>query len=237
MKINFGLLKKKAGMTLAEVLIALFVSSILIGCAIGMLPTVKRLMNSITINSHMDAMCDTANEYVRAVVQSSNAVTVRAIGVDDDGISGLVEDYKSDGKHTTGTIVIRTNADGNLRIYDMGNAPGSSVVSFVKAAAPSDAEEKMYALFNEAYYENTNFTLTFKSTGGQGSIISQCIIREDATTGEKIINQPRTLNFRLLNGATLPTVSDTDDTLVETRGIVIVCQVNDYDALLTPASP
>ena len=76
MKKRFKRLLNKKGLTLVEILVVLIVSSILIGIAMGMLRPVRGLMNAIKGNAHMDALCDTVNEYIRGSLAKAEAVNI-----------------------------------------------------------------------------------------------------------------------------------------------------------------
>ena len=64
-------LKGKKGTTLAEVLVAMFITSILMGIAFGMMSTQTKLTATIKSNAHMDSICDTVNEYVRSSIAAA----------------------------------------------------------------------------------------------------------------------------------------------------------------------
>lgn len=132
MKKRLKRLCSKKGLTLVEILVVLIVSSILLGCAMGMLPSVKNLLNSAKGNAHMDVMCDTANEYIRGSLQSAKDVSIFVYHDDGDGAAAEVEfnalvdqwtAYKNNLQQGDQIRVIGVlkNFPGDYRLYDFGN--------------------------------------------------------------------------------------------------------------------
>lgn len=131
MKKRLKRILNKKGLTLVEILVVLIVSSILLGCAMGMLAPVKNLLNSTKSNANMDVMCDTANEYIRGSLQ--NAKDISIFVYHDDGDAGaeaefnaLVDQwtaYKNNLKKgdQIRAIGVLKNYPGDYRLYDFGD--------------------------------------------------------------------------------------------------------------------
>ena len=129
----------KKGLTLVELLVVLVVSSILIACTMGMMGPVRRLLNTSKANAHMDAVCDTVNEYIRGSLQKAEAVSV-VIFPDDDAdwtadwtykssayakIRSTWADFASRYKASDGyqlrAIGIMQNYNRDFRLFDFGD--------------------------------------------------------------------------------------------------------------------
>lgn len=126
MKNRIKLLINKRGLTLVEIIVVLLVSSILIGIAMGMLAPTRRLMNAIKGNAHMDALCDTVNEYIRGSLQGATSVCVIPYTkIESDPVKKQWEDYtkkytKADG-YVVKALGILENYPGDFRLYDFGD--------------------------------------------------------------------------------------------------------------------
>lgn len=229
MKKRFKSLLRKKGFTLVEVLVVLIVSSILIGIAMGMLTPVSRLMNTLKGNAHLDAVCDTANEYIRGRLQSAISVTMMKAETDDDinaiGIAaqGYTDKTDSDKTVVKAMAILKDESDSNLyRLYDFGTisngglSAGDSVQigqlkAFIKN--PSTANEK-YAAFRKDFYENTSYSVKFSWGTHEGETVT----KEDGTPepvstisdwikltstcyryGEQV-NPDRTITFKIFGG-------------------------------------
>lgn len=226
MKKTVNLIRRKAGTSLAEVLVALLISSILMGIAFGMMSTFTRFAATIKTNAHMDAMCDTANEYMRSLLQSATAISVKKIGINDADIVNQAAAYSTAADSVSKAILIRKNTEGKLRIYDMGKVN----LSTFSSAISGPISDNDYGLFREAFYEGTSFNVSVTSSGGVVSITSQCLIYDTGT--ETVKNQPRTLQFNI-NGSIASDIIDGDDL---SNGIAVLYQVNDYDIILDPTA-
>lgn len=123
MKKRFKRLLNKKGVTLVELIVVLFVSSILLGIAMGMLRPVTNLMESIKGNAGMDTMSDIANEYIRNCMEKS--VAVSAVSYTDlDAIKATWKTYtdtftKAKG-YSVRAIGVLGNYNGDFRLYDFG---------------------------------------------------------------------------------------------------------------------
>lgn len=137
MKKRFKRLLGKKGLSLVEILVVLFVSSILLAIALGMLVPVKNLMNSIKGNAHQDSLCDTVNEYIRGTLQGAKKISI--FTAPDSSITGFVSegsseklqdkiknqysDYKSTlaSNESIHAIAVLKNYNDDYRIYDFGD--------------------------------------------------------------------------------------------------------------------
>lgn len=142
MKNRFKHLLGKKGLTLVEILVVLVVSSILLGIAMGMLMPVSRLMNSLKGNAHMDAMCDTANEYIRGTLQTATSVSVFSFpDLPDDEIDwSAMEDQLTEYKKDTAgyqikLLAVLRNYNDDYRIYDFGDVTDLNDARFHWAAS------------------------------------------------------------------------------------------------------
>lgn len=158
MKQRFKRLLKKKGLTLVEILVVLVVSTILIGIALGMLTPVKRLMNTLKSNAHMDALTDTVNEYIRGSLQNAEAVNIimypDSINTDYWGNSddhayidaadntikaawkNFSEKYKASDGYKLKAIGIMQNYNNDFRLYDFGDVTNINYTWGGSLAAP-----------------------------------------------------------------------------------------------------
>lgn len=155
MKNKFKRLLKKKGFTLAEIIVVLLVSSMLIAIAMGMLAPVRRLMNTLKANAHMDAACDTVNEYIRGTLQSATSVCIIPYS-DLDTVKEQWGEYtkkytKADG-YMVKALGIMENYNGDFRLYDFGDV---SVINHswgdslhLSSAGESDAGTKPGTAFS-----------------------------------------------------------------------------------------
>lgn len=176
MKQRFKLLLNKKGLTLVEILVVLVVSSILIGIAMGMLMPVRRLMNTLKGNAHMDAACNTVNEYIRGSLQSAVAVNIltypdaKSNWADNyhynlaaqESIKKAWADFSKEYKASDGyrlkAIGIMQNYNEDYRLFDFGDVTeihyswGGSLAAPVSlnssAEGTSDAGNTFYQLLN-----------------------------------------------------------------------------------------
>lgn len=124
MKQRFKRLLNKKGLTLVEILVVLVVSSILIGIAMGMLTPVTRLMQSLKGNAHMDAACNTVNEYIRGSLQNATSVCIIPYSNVDTVKSQWGEYTKKYNKASGYKVMalgVMENYNGDFRLYDFGD--------------------------------------------------------------------------------------------------------------------
>ncbi len=202
MKKRFKRLLNKKGLTLVEILVVLVVSSILIGIAMGMLMPVKNLMNSLKGNAHLDAVCDTANEYIRGRLQ--NAVSVKMMkGETDDDINSIgieAQAYLDAAGSTTKlkALAVLGTPDPNdstvtlYQLYDFGTivnggtaSPTDPVVQISELKGyiknPQTAQVN-YGAFRTHFYENASYSVTFS----WGDTHEAEVTKEDGTADTPI---------------------------------------------------
>ncbi|MCM1299183.1 MAG: prepilin-type N-terminal cleavage/methylation domain-containing protein [Firmicutes bacterium] len=234
-------LKSKKGTTLAEVLVAMFITSILLGIAFGMMSTETRLMATIKGNAHLDAVCDTVNEYVRSSVGTakrgavykyepatvSNIATAAQNYVDsqttqNDKLYALMIRYPDPTQpHTTDNPQM-------ARIYDFGPLDSSNLSGFTTKLGAIMSTDDASGLFYDGYYENASFEMTVVTSGANIKIYSQF---RNPYTGD-LANQPRTLSFSMMNGGSITGGAFSDgDSMGD--GIVILYTKNDPSIYVT----
>lgn len=207
----------KKGLTLVEVLVVLVVSSILLGIAMGMLRPVSSLLNTLKGNAHLDAVCDTANEYMRGRLQTALSVTmVKADNAESVGAAAENCLATAGSNIKLRAIGILPNEAGLYRIYDFGVIGDSGIsVSQLKSYIqnPPTAYED-YAAFRNEFYESTSYSVKF--TPGEKKEVE--VTKEDGTTdnvtvtdwlkmtsicyrnGEQV-NPERSLYFKIFGGS------------------------------------
>lgn len=121
----------KKGLTLVEILVVLIVASVLLLCATGMLSPVNNLLNSVKGNAHMDTACNTVNEYIRGMLEKSEAVSIipysKFESTDTDVVDEVrgqwksyVDKYNYKNGYEVRAIGILENYNGDFRLYDFG---------------------------------------------------------------------------------------------------------------------
>ena len=134
MKIFYKRILSKKGLTLVEILVVLIVASVLLLCATGMLALVNNLLNSVKGNAHMDSMCNTANEYIRGMVEKASKISIMpyphatetayALPSDPkiDALNNQYNDYRNALKagEEIKAFAVMNNYPGDFRLYDFG---------------------------------------------------------------------------------------------------------------------
>ncbi len=238
-------LKSKKGTTLVEVLVAMFITSVLVGIAFGMMNTETRLMNTIKSNAHLDAVCDTVNEYVRSCVSTAKRGAVyKYESANISNITTAAQNYVS--TQTTQSdklfaLMIRypdptqphTTANPQMsKIYDFGPLDSSNLSTFTSKLSAVMGANDTNSLFYDAYYGNSSFEMTVVTSGTNIKLYSQF---RNPYTGE-LANQPRTLSFSMMNGGSLTGGAFNDgDEMGD--GIVILYTKNDPGIYTTTPAP
>ncbi|MCM1054662.1 MAG: prepilin-type N-terminal cleavage/methylation domain-containing protein [Bacteroides sp.] len=220
MKKGIKRILSKRGMSLVEILVVLFVSSILLGCAMGMLTPVNNLLNSLKVNAHLDSLCDTANEYIRGSFQNATAISVLKYDGSTTAIETKINEYETLSNNSTDyrlkvkALAILDSGDQNFRLYDLGVVTASGIGSRLSSPADDDA------VFMNDYYENRSLAVTFENaaansidvTDSDGNVIesyasaqwlkvySQCYSIDDSGNAN-VSNQIRGLSFKILGGS------------------------------------
>lgn len=246
MKQLLNRLKSKKGITLVELLVVLFVSSILLSIAMGMLTPINELMKSIKGNAHLDTLCNTANNYIQASVENASAITMVSYtaGSEDEvsaKFTALSTSVDVNFKSNINVIAILKNSEGRFRLYDFGKVVDTGVLE----NHLTSHYDNTYEVFRNSYYENQDYAVTIKtptspdgsSSIGWAEIESTCFNPEG-----NLSNQPRTLSFQFLQ-KTIKFIGNTatssgDPTLPENDGTVIIYKSNDYSTpIVTPHTP
>lgn len=141
MKKFYKRLLNKKGLTLVEILVVLIVTSILLACAMGMLAPVNNLLNSVKGNAHMDAACDTINEYLRGTLEKAEKVAVISYN-DSNTIRNTWKTYTDTYPASEGYKVkamgVLENYNGDFRFYDFGDV---TVIDYSWGYNPADPME------------------------------------------------------------------------------------------------
>ena len=202
MKKMFKRLLNNKGLTLTELIVALFLTSVILAIAVGMLAPVKNLMNTMKSNAHMDTMCATANEYIRGTLQAAKKVTIVKLDASNQISAADEETVKNAIGSGARAIAVLNTDPGNsdtpmYRIYDFYD----TFPNIGKLKDLINARDANYAAFNEPFYEDTSFVVDFyNSTKGWIQVGSQCK-RDRGNNKLEIVNQKHVLNFKLLNGS------------------------------------
>lgn len=117
----------KKGLTLVEILVVLIVASVLLLCATGMLSPVNNLLNSVKSNAHMDTACNTVNEYIRGMLEKSEAVSIIPYSKFNNDPATVRNEWKTYTDEYTPAkgyevraVGILENYNGDFRLYDFG---------------------------------------------------------------------------------------------------------------------
>lgn len=206
MKNRLKRLLNNKGMSLTELIIVMFLTSVILAIALGMLVPVKNMMNGMKSNAHMDTINSTVNEYFRGTVQTATALTfIRLDGSngikeeDRDTVKKFFEDHLGKVKAIAVLDIEADNEDIAVpiyRIFDFGAVPGNTEIINLLY----EKNEAEYGLFFDTFYENASCAVEFYSGSTSGlQIASQCKKVNGDTL--EFINQKHVLNFKLLNSA------------------------------------
>lgn len=135
MKKGIRRLLNKNGLTLVEILVVLIVASVLLLCATGMLSPVNNLLNTVKSNAHMDAMCNSANEFIRGSLEKAEDISI--ILYPEKNASPDIKSaaeakmanqwniysakYKASDGYRLKAIGVMINYNGDFRLYDFGD--------------------------------------------------------------------------------------------------------------------
>lgn len=196
------------GLTLTELIVALFLTTVILAIALGMLAPVKNLMNTLKSNSHMDTVNSTVDEYLRGTLQS--AKSLKFFQLDDlnqisDADRESVKKFCTPSNKARAIAVLNVNPDTSeppiYRLFDLGDAGQdftmlNNLMTKAQSGVLTDVQAmKDYAVFNDPFYgDNISCAVEFYNSGGKRlQVASQCF-----RNGE-IINQKHVLSFNLLN--------------------------------------
>lgn len=226
MKKRFTCLLNNKGLTLTELIVAMFLTSVILAIAVGMLAPVKNLMNTLKSNAHMDAISSTVNEYIRGTLQTATSLkfvtlegdnTVKT--ADKDSVNGFFS-----GNRVNALAVLDTGTgEKNYRIFDFGEISVSQLDDLLKNKSEDD-----YAFF-DPFYENSSCAVELHNDSGYLQVATQCYRNGEA------INQKHVLNFKLLNGSLASVsgtgeemVADASQTTIEGHGYLILYTLRDW---------
>lgn len=185
------------GLTLTELIVAMFLTSVILAIAVGMLAPVKNLMNTLKGNAHMDAVSATVEEYIRGTVQAATSLKFVVLNDDNTVKADTKEDVKkffSDHKKVRAIAILNDgSSEIKYRLYDFGQLDGDGYT--VLEDRLKNKNQKEYAVFLEPFYEGTSCAVEFYNDGGSRlQVASQCF------KNGKAVNPKHALNFNLLNG-------------------------------------
>lgn len=214
------------GMTLTELIIVMFVSSVIFSIAMGLIIPVKNLMNTTRSNAHMDTISSTVNEYFRGTVQSATSLVFVRLKADnniEDSKLVTVTEYfnKQKGKGIKAIAVLNTSADPDkdppvYRIFDFGSVSDFSQLNDMIVAQDEDT----YGLFRDPFYGDTGeykyscAVEFYNNSSGEKwlQVASQC--KKVSKGNIDFVNQKHVLNFKLLNSF-LSDIEDEDGNKTE----------------------
>lgn len=223
MKQRLKRILNKKGITLVELLVALVISTMLIAITATMMGPVSALLNTVKGASDMDSMCDTANDYIRASLQSASDISIYYSGSDiSAAIDAKLGEYQSFAKDTTDknskktvkAIAVLPNSSGDYRIYDFGTISSMPAETFNNLIENENARDSGdYFAFDEAFYNYTDYRVSFSNqtsstTDSDGNnalsgylrVQSQCF-KETGDGTEEAASQIRSLSFKIFNSS------------------------------------
>ena len=193
------------GLTLVELIVVMFLTSVILAIAMGLLVPVKNLMNSMKSNAHMDTVCATANEYLRGTLQTAKSVSLYKLG-DDNAIIDTPTVSTDSGVIAILDINAGTSNPPVYRIFDFGNVQTSAELESL-----INAKNKNYYAFFEPFYEGSSYAVELYNDGKWVQLASQCYrLTKDPSNPTEPANQKHILNFKLLNGSISGTGADSE---------------------------
>lgn len=193
------------GMTLVELIVVLFVSSVILAIAGGLVAPVKELMKSLKSNAHMDTVCVTANEYIRGTVQAATSLHFFGLDDGDNDFSAhqteIMSFISSAEKDVKALAVLNVSGDPDApvyRIFDFGKIASYTELEGL-AAAPNEDE---YGVFRKEFYEDASCAVEFYQNSSAGWLQVACQSKRYTNDPDEPLismNQKHVLNFKLLN--------------------------------------
>ena len=200
MKKRLTRLLSTKGMTLVELIVAMFLTSVILAIALGMLVSVKNLTNTVNSNAHMDTISSTVGEYIRGTVQTATSLKFFKSENKISNFSEFKDDITSFLSNTDSKAIavlnIGTDKTPMYRIYEFNKILSFDDLKYNIDLAQTEPNklEKEFGVFREAFYENTSCAVElYQTDGNRLQVASQCF-RDD-----KAINQKHALSFRMLN--------------------------------------
>lgn len=206
MKKRLNRLLNNKGMTLTELVVAMFLTSVILTIAMGLLVPVKNLMNTLKSNAHMDTISSTVEEYIRGTLQTAKNLKFITLGDDnsvDAHVSDITDFFNKNGSKSRALAVLNVSDDDTplYRIYDFEYVSDYSTLKGLLNKYSANE----YRVFNDAFYEGTSCAVEFYKAGSTRlQVASQCY-----RNGESI-NRKHVLSFNLLNGGSTGIASDID---------------------------
>lgn len=209
MKNRLKRLLNNKGLTLAELIIVMFITAVIISVAMGLVIPVRDMMSSMKSNAHMDTVSSTVNEYVRGTVQTANALTfIQLEGNNNikDADRDAVKKFFSDHPGKVKAMAVLNTVDDTdapvYRLFDFESVPGNTeLINLIGAR-----DEAAYGVFRNTFYGDTAnqryscaMELFNNESGKWLQVASQCWKVNDE--GLDFVNQKHVLNFKLLNTA------------------------------------
>lgn len=199
------------GLTLTELIVALFLTSVILAIAVGMLAPVRNLMNTMKSNAHMDTISSTVDEYVRGTLQSATNVMFVTLNsgndfqndTDKSAVNQFFTDKAGDKIQALAVVNVGTDTVPVYRILDFEKVSTFAELQTRLSTKTSYAD---YSIFNEPFYggDNVSCAVELYNSGSWLQVASQC--KKENNGKMEIANQKHVLNFKLLNG-TLADVS------------------------------
>lgn len=180
-------LKSKKGFTLAELIVTIAVSTLIVAAAVGLFSPAMGLIDSIKSNTNLDVLCDTSNEYIRNCLQGAGNVSVNSFNISGlDSVKNQIDNIA-----VYDNYEVRALGYMNNKLYDFGAVTSGNISS--KIASYND-----YRVFNDAFYGIVNYKLSF-SSGGNGderwiTLLGQCFEENGSSA-----NQGRSMSFKVLD--------------------------------------
>ena len=202
MKKQLKRLLNNKGLTLTELIVALFLTSVILAVAVGMLAPVRNLMNTLKSNAHMDTISSTVDEYIRGTLQTAKGVTFVQLdnfnnfvsGTDSDAVKNFFTTEKKEQAIAVLNINPSTSDPPVYRLFDFGEITSGGYTDLINMIGARDEEK--YGAFNEPFYNGTSCAVEFYNAGGTRlQVASQCF-----RDGE-FANQKHVLSFNLLNSS------------------------------------
>lgn len=193
------------GMTLTEMIVAMFLTSVILAIAVGMLAPVKNLMNTMKSNAHMDTINSTVDEYIRSTLQSATSVMLVQLNsgndFDDTADKTAANQFFTDkaGEMICALAVVNIGTDSApvYRVLDFDRVYTFAELQGRLSTSSSYAD---YGIFNEPFYGGNNISCAVElyNNGSWLQVASQC--KKENNGSMEIANQKHVLNFQLLNG-------------------------------------
>ncbi len=249
------ILKRKA-FTLVELIVAMAITTILVGAAMAMFGPVSNIIKSAEEDVYANNISDVLMNYVDGKISKSTTYNIGAFDSltgdpDTEGtvtyrLKNMLEDAKSDTSDTK-CIIISKNTNGQHVLYDLGtigNVSGSvsaGITDYNNKVNPANL--KKYRVFDDNFYSDYDFRYEFETTGTEWCRISLVPFNGTGDDAEAI-TEKRSSMFKLLN-ISLHKISPTssasltdmnDVSYSKDNSIVIIYRIKDYTTYVPPVT-